>query len=105
MPDSTSTPAPSENGRPRRRRSRRSDPPRLTIEDIERDFGHLPPILSLEALAEVLGRSKYTLYHWSSQGLLEGTYRKRGGCLYFLRTKVLLHVFNEREWGDARKAA
>lgn len=105
MSDATSALTTPFDDRPRRRRSRNASLPRLTVEEIARDFGHLPPVVTVAQLAEALGRAESTIHHWRCQGRLEGTYRKRGGRLHFLRTKVLQHIFNEPEWGDARKAA
>lgn len=64
-------------------------------EDLRRRF---PPIITLQQLAELLQRSRKTIYLWIDKGRLDGTFRKRGKGHLFWRDRVLDRIFNGPEW-------
>jgi excisionase family DNA binding protein len=67
----------------------------LDTEDLRRRF---PPILTVPQLAELLQRSRKTIYCWIEKGRLDGTFRKRGKGHLLWRDRVLDRVFNGPEW-------
>ncbi len=60
--------------------------------------GFVPPVLSPQQLADVLGKSVKTIYEWMSQGHLDGAYVKRGKHCLFWRDRVIDILFNGKEW-------
>ena len=53
----------------------------------------IPAILKTPEAARLLRVSKKTLYEWLAQGLLSGTYVKRGKHLFFWRDKLIEAFF------------
>ena len=54
-------------------------------------------VLSIQDVARLLNRSENTVYAWAVDGKLKGCGRKRGGCWYFSRKRVLEHFTNQSE--------
>lgn len=71
---------------------------KLTPEEIRSAFGSAPPMMTLEKLSEVVGLKVRTLREWIARGYLEGTFRKRGKYLLFVRDRVIAKLFNGPEW-------
>jgi excisionase family DNA binding protein len=67
----------------------------LDTEDLRRRF---PPVLTVPQLAELLQRSRKTIYCWIEKGRLDGAFRKRGKGHLLWRDRVLDRVFNGPEW-------
>lgn len=57
-----------------------------------------PPILSPAQLAELLGKSPKTIYHWIAKGRLDGAFRKRGKHCLIWRTRALNLLLNGSDW-------
>lgn len=65
-------------------------------EEVVKEF---PPILDVKGVAKLLSlKSHKTVYHWISQGWLDGAYRKRGKHLLFWRDRVIQRIFDGPEW-------
>ena len=60
--------------------------------------GFVPPILSPQQLADVLGKSVKTIYDWLAKGRLDGAYRKRGKHCLIWRDSALDILLNGKEW-------
>ncbi|MBX3401100.1 MAG: helix-turn-helix domain-containing protein [Gemmataceae bacterium] len=80
------------------------------IEPAPIGFAHLagedrkyPPVISPEQLAQLLGRSRRTIYYWISQGRLNGAVRKRGKHFLILRDIALTLLFFGEPWNPARE--
>jgi hypothetical protein len=58
----------------------------------------VPPILTTESLAEVIGVSPKTISDWVAKGRFDGTFRKRGKRNFFWRDRAIFQVFNEPDW-------
>jgi excisionase family DNA binding protein len=58
----------------------------------------LPAILDVPQVAELLGLSPKTIYHWVAAGRFDGTFRKRGKHLRFWRDRVVDRFFNGPDW-------
>ena len=61
----------------------------------EREF---PPLLNTKQAAALLGVSAKTIDKWKNAGLLEGTNRKRGSKVRYVRDKLLDVFFNGTDW-------
>lgn len=74
---------------------------RLTDAEIARAFHdptwaeRFPPLLDVDAAAELAGVPKGTIYAWSSAGLLQGCARKVGKHLRIFRDRFLRRLLNE----------
>ncbi|HVX15574.1 MAG TPA: helix-turn-helix domain-containing protein [Pirellulales bacterium] len=72
----------------------------LTDKEISQSFADpawsakFPPVMSVEQAAELLQIPVATIYGWRSRGLLEGSCRKVGKHLRFLRDRLLKQIFN-----------
>ena len=80
-----------------------SKKPTLSADELTRPFtGELaerfPPVLSPKQLAELLGRSRKTIYEWMARGRLDGAYRMRGKHALIWRDKALEILFTGKEW-------
>lgn len=76
---------------------------RLTADEIARPFTddlarRFPPVISPEQLAELLGKSVKTIYHWLAAGRFDGAYRKRGKHVLLWRDRALDLLFNGKDW-------
>lgn len=58
----------------------------------------LPPILTVDQLAQLLQVSPKTVYQWKAQGRLDGAFRKRGKHILVWRDRVIDLLFNGPEW-------
>lgn len=81
--------------------------PQLTNEELEQPFlgeagARYPPILSPAQLAELLGKSTKTIYHWIAEGRLDGAFRKRGKHCLIWRTRALDKLLNGSDWNENR---
>lgn len=78
-------------------------PPALTAADLSRPFGgdlavRYPPVLSPRQLADLLGKSRKTVYDWLARGRLDGAARRRGKHVLIWRDRALEILFSGREW-------
>jgi len=74
---------------------------RLSRDELERAFGNkVPPILSPEKLAQLLGLSVKTMYAWIAAGRLDGAFRKRGKHILIWRDRALDILFDGPDWMD-----
>ena len=58
----------------------------------------VPPILTVEQLAQLVQIPKKTIYEWCSKGRLDGSFRKRGKRTLFWRDRAIDLIFNGPEW-------
>jgi excisionase family DNA binding protein len=77
----------------------------VPLEEIRRAFDQPPwnkfgPIINIEQLAEITGRSRSTIYEWIRQGRLNGALRRRGKGYLIWRDKALALLFNSPKWGQ-----
>jgi len=56
------------------------------------------PIMGLEDVARLLGRSPSTLREWITKGYFKGCFRKRGKRFSFWRDRVVDMFFNGPDW-------
>jgi excisionase family DNA binding protein len=76
---------------------------KLTDEEIQRAFAGtagevIPPVLSPNQLAQLLGLKVKTIYEWISKGRLDGTFRKRGKHVLIWRDRAVETIFAGKEW-------
>ena len=67
---------------------------KLTDQEIAEAFSStgdasIPPILSPQQLADLVGLSVKTIYEWISKGRLDGTFRKRGKHCLIWRDRAI----------------
>ena len=79
---------------------------KLSLSEIKQAFADetgqpVPAILSTQALADLIGVSRKTLYEWLQKGRLDGAFRKRGKHNLFWRDRALDILFNGPEWSDS----
>ena len=72
----------------------------LTRNEIARAFDGVPPILSPDQLASVLGLSIKTVYFWIADGRLDGAFRRRGKHLLIWRDRAVDRIFNGPNWSN-----
>lgn len=75
----------------------------LSKDEIARAFapefgGGVPPIISPDQLAGVLGISVKTVYEWIAKGRLDGAFRKRGKHVLIWRDRAIEKLFNDKDW-------
>lgn len=58
----------------------------------------VPPILSPQQLADILGLSVKTVYEWVAKGRLDGCFRKRGKHVLIWRDRAIKILFDGKEW-------
>ena len=58
----------------------------------------VPPILSPQDLADLLGLSRKTVYEWIAKGRLDGAFRKRGKHNLIWRDRAIEILFNGKDW-------
>lgn len=59
-----------------------------------------PPVLDVEGVARMLGKSAKTIYDWHESGRLKGASRRQGKRVYFWRDRVIDKIFNGPDWAD-----
>ena len=77
--------------------------PKLNSDEIKAAFSgpngdSVPPILSPNQLANVMGLSVKTVYEWIGKGRLNGAFRKRGKHVLIWRDRAIDLFFNGPEW-------
>jgi excisionase family DNA binding protein len=77
--------------------------PTLTATDLSRPFegdlaAQYPPVLSPQLLAQLLGRSRKTVYDWLARGRLDAAVRRRGKHVLIWRDRALEILFCGKEW-------
>jgi predicted DNA-binding transcriptional regulator AlpA len=58
------------------------------------------PIVSPEELADIIGRSRKTIYGWIAKGRLDGSFRKRGKHHLIWRDKAIDLLLNGPDWSN-----
>jgi len=58
----------------------------------------VPPILTVDLLADLVHVSSKTVYFWIAQGRLDGAFRKRGKHHLIWRDRAIEILFNGKEW-------
>ncbi len=77
---------------------------RLTAQEINHSFADdgvnkkFPLFMSVETTANLLGVGRSTLFNWKAFGYLSGTFVQHSDGIRFLRTRLLLHLFNGLNW-------
>ena len=56
-----------------------------------------PPLLSVDAAAELANVPKGTIYDWSSRGLLDACANRRGKRLLILRDRFVQYLLGEEK--------
>lgn len=80
--------------------------PKLTASEIAGAFTEgspsaCPPIISPQRLADIIGVSRSTVYHWIQEGRLDGSFRRRGKHVLIWRDKALAILFNGPDWDSS----
>lgn len=81
----------------------------VSLDEIQRAFERPPwnkygPIITPGQLAEIVGRSRSTIYHWLRLGRLDGTFRSRGKGHLLWRNKAIEKILNGPNWaGNGEK--
>lgn len=70
----------------------------LKPEEIQRAISHLPPVLKVDQVVQLLQVPKKTVYEWSSAGRFALCARRRGKHLLFYRDKLIEEIFNGKDW-------
>jgi hypothetical protein len=79
---------------------------RLTEAEINKAFNDpetiksFPPLMSVKTLARLVGAGRSSIFRWIALGHLAGTYLQRSDGIRFMRTPVLLELFNGASWND-----
>jgi excisionase family DNA binding protein len=75
----------------------------LTPAELARAFDGVPPVLSPDQLAKVLGLSVKTIYGWMEQGRLDGAFRRRGKRCLIVRNRAMDIIFNGKSWSTSNE--